>query len=54
MQADKKDTAFLGHPVGLGWLSASEFWERFAYYGALLSSPYTSHTIFWSPDASNT
>ena len=33
MQADKKDTAFLGHPVGLGWLSASEFWERFSYYG---------------------
>jgi POT family proton-dependent oligopeptide transporter len=33
MQTDKKDTAFLGHPVGLGWLSASEFWERFSYYG---------------------
>ena len=27
------DTAFLGHPVGLGWLAASEFWERFSYYG---------------------
>jgi len=27
------DTAFIGHPRGLGWLSASEFWERFAYYG---------------------
>ena len=27
------DTFFFGHPVGLGWLSASEFWERFAYYG---------------------
>ncbi len=24
---------FLGHPAGLGWLSASEFWERFSYYG---------------------
>ena len=29
----RSDTAFLGHPVGLGWLSAAEFWERFAYYG---------------------
>lgn len=28
-----KDTAFIGHPRGLAWLSASEFWERFAYYG---------------------
>jgi len=27
------DTAFLGHPWGLAWLSASEFWERFSYYG---------------------
>ncbi len=27
------DTRFIGHPVGLAWLSASEFWERFAYYG---------------------
>lgn len=24
---------FLGHPIGLLWLSASEFWERFCYYG---------------------
>ena len=31
--ATRKDTAFLGHPVGLGWLSGSEFWERFAFYG---------------------
>lgn len=29
----KSDTAFLGHPAGLGWLAASEFWERFCYYG---------------------
>lgn len=28
-----KNTAFLGHPTGLGWLSGSEFWERFSYYG---------------------
>ena len=24
---------FFGHPRGLGWLSATEFWERFSYYG---------------------
>ena len=29
----RRDTAFLGHPVGLGWLSGSELWERFSYYG---------------------
>ena len=28
-----RDRAFIGHPVGLAWLSGSEFWERFAYYG---------------------
>lgn len=27
------DRAFLGHPVGLGWLAFCEFWERFSYYG---------------------
>ncbi len=27
------DTAFLGHPAGLGWLAFCEFWERFSYYG---------------------
>jgi len=27
------DRAFFGHPRGLGWLSATEFWERFSYYG---------------------
>jgi len=31
--AARKDTAFLGHPVGLGWLAFSELWERFSYYG---------------------
>lgn len=31
--AKSRDTAFIGHPVGLGWLSGSEFWERFSYYG---------------------
>ena len=24
---------FFGHPRGLGWLSFTEFWERFSYYG---------------------
>ncbi len=27
------DTAFFGHPRGLGWLSFTEVWERFSYYG---------------------
>ena len=45
-EKNKSDTRFLGHPVGLGWLSASEFWERFAYYGmqALLVL-YMSHFL---------
>ena len=30
---ENKNTAFLGHPSGLGWLSGAEFWERFSYYG---------------------
>jgi proton-dependent oligopeptide transporter, POT family len=29
----KRDSSFIGHPAGLAWLSASEFWERFSYYG---------------------
>ena len=29
----KKPITFLGHPIGLLWLAASEFWERFCYYG---------------------
>ena len=29
----RADTAFFGHPVGLGWLSACELWERFSFYG---------------------
>jgi POT family proton-dependent oligopeptide transporter len=31
--AARRDRAFLGHPVGLGWLTLSEVWERFSYYG---------------------
>ncbi|MDB5741304.1 MAG: amino acid transporter [Alphaproteobacteria bacterium] len=33
MTKPKSDTAFLGHPSGLGWLAGSEFFERFSYYG---------------------
>jgi POT family proton-dependent oligopeptide transporter len=29
----RDDTAFFGHPAGLGWLAFCEFWERFSYYG---------------------
>ena len=31
--AAKSAPTFLGHPIGLLWLAASEFWERFCYYG---------------------
>jgi proton-dependent oligopeptide transporter, POT family len=31
--ADLRDTAFIGHPVGLAWLTGSEMFERFSYYG---------------------
>jgi POT family proton-dependent oligopeptide transporter len=46
LEKNKSDRRFIGHPVGLGWLSASEFWERFAYYGmqALLVL-YMSHFL---------
>jgi POT family proton-dependent oligopeptide transporter len=27
------DKAFLGHPIGLGYLAFTEAWERFSYYG---------------------
>ena len=44
--AEMRDKAFFGHPGGLGWLSATEFWERFSYYGmqALLVL-YMTHTL---------
>ncbi|MGC1301108.1 MAG: oligopeptide:H+ symporter [Caulobacteraceae bacterium] len=44
--ARSADSAFLGQPIGLGWLSAAEFWERFSYYGmqALLVL-YMTHTL---------
>jgi POT family proton-dependent oligopeptide transporter len=31
--SEADDTTFLGHPRGLGWLSFTEVWERFSYYG---------------------
>ncbi|MGD0143658.1 MAG: peptide MFS transporter [Rhizomicrobium sp.] len=44
--SERRDTAFLGHPVGLGWLSATEFWERFSYYGmATLLVLYMTHSL---------
>lgn len=44
--ADRSDTAFIGHPIGLGWLSATEFWERFSYYGMLtLLALYLNHQL---------
>ncbi len=46
MTKRKSDTAFLGHPSGLGWLSGSEFWERFSYYGmAGLLVLYMTHQL---------
>ena len=27
------DTAFFGHPTGLGYLAGTELWERFSFYG---------------------
>lgn len=33
MRGGASDRKFIGHPVGLAWLSGSEFWERFSYYG---------------------
>jgi len=45
-QTDKNDKVFLGHPAGLGWLSGSEFWERFSYYGmATLLALYMVHQL---------
>jgi len=31
--AERNDRAFLGHPKGLAFLSFTEAWERFSYYG---------------------
>jgi POT family proton-dependent oligopeptide transporter len=32
-KASRADRAFLGHPLGLGFLSFAEAWERFSFYG---------------------
>jgi len=32
-EGTRTKTSFVGHPPGLGWLSMSEVWERFSYYG---------------------
>jgi hypothetical protein len=31
----RSDRRFLGHPIGLAYLSFAEAWERFSYYGML-------------------
>lgn len=33
IMSSNRDTAFFGHPAGLSTLFATEFWERFSYYG---------------------
>ena len=46
-RAARRDKAFFGHPGGLGWLSATEFWERFSYYGMLtLLALYMNQQLF--------
>ncbi|HEY2011649.1 MAG TPA: peptide MFS transporter [Rhizomicrobium sp.] len=51
MARRSRDTAFLGHPAGLGWLAGSEFWERFSYYGmqALLVLYMTHYLLLPGP-----
>lgn len=46
-RAARRDKAFFGHPGGLGWLSGTEFWERFSYYGmlTLLALYLTQHLL---------
>ena len=47
-----RDTAFLGHPTGLGWLAGAEFWERFSYYGMqTLLVLYMTHYLLQSGHA---
>ena len=42
----RSDTAFIGHPAGLGWLAFSELWERFSYYGmTALLVLYMTHSL---------
>jgi len=45
-RAARRDTIFLGHPGGLGWLAFTEFWERFSYYGMVaLLVLYMTHNL---------
>jgi POT family proton-dependent oligopeptide transporter len=43
----RSDRAFLGHPIGLAYLSFAEAWERFSYYGMLgmLTLYLTTHLL---------
>jgi POT family proton-dependent oligopeptide transporter len=42
----RSDTAFFGHPPGLGWLAFTELWERFSYYGmTALLVLYMTHSL---------
>ncbi|HEX2591724.1 MAG TPA: peptide MFS transporter [Rhizomicrobium sp.] len=42
----RSNTAFFGHPSGLGWLAFTELWERFSYYGmAALLVLYMTHAL---------
>ncbi|MFL6627849.1 MAG: peptide MFS transporter [Vitreoscilla sp.] len=43
----RDDTRFIGHPLGLAWLSACELWERFSYYGMqILLALYLTKYLF--------
>ena len=33
IQSRAQGATFLGHPIGLAYLSFAEAWERFSYYG---------------------
>jgi POT family proton-dependent oligopeptide transporter len=42
----RRDTSFIGHPIGLAWLAGTEVWERFSYYGMQsLLVLYMVHTL---------
>jgi POT family proton-dependent oligopeptide transporter len=48
--AREGDTAFLGHPKGLGYLAFTEAWERFSYYGMQsLLVLYMTKTLLLAP-----
>ena len=46
-RSERSDSAFFGHPAGLGWLAFCELWERFSYYGMqALMVLYLSNYLF--------